>query len=1854
MRKRGLVLIVLMLIIASSVVAIDWVDAPRLNSLYVYLLNEKGCSYDTVGDDEIPADGDYINARSEVGAYCSLRTDGCVVEVRREEKAPCGTFNGCFDFHYCLSVKKGIKLDNTYSENIFRNNNLNWFGDFKEDPDGDSDCSPNECAGCSIASSLDEQDCGDIGCANIKSPVAGELLCGEDSLWARCIQEDASKITRVGDKIYNCTYENLQAKWVALPGVDKDKDGYTNQTGDCADNPNAPGLQTIGCPEAPDGCDENTKKCAVCINPDAPEVCGDGIGNGTDNDPTEGKGNDCNTGTSDDCDKNQWACEQRADPTAGESAPIQTNVFGTLATFSWINTAEGGHCCGFHGAEDVGTVWKEPTLGEFLCLYKDQNLVETEKTEAGVDGLDAAFGTAPEGTCTGPWCMISATNPANQFKVFTINKLDGVSQDIVSNGVEWKFCDNSLLGQKLSPPGDRGSVSGYDDLRTLGNRFQCYKEGSNRWSWAECPKDYAARENKGVKGRYAGEGVYSLPLTQDETTPESKTGKSIEIAIENYLPFYKNNPELDFSGYDTLNFMVAFTKEDGSRLDANTPLNIPANIFLEIIGPMVGDQSLIYFSDSVLGYAVNNPTLPGDDFLHIQVPLGNFAGVKRLIFRSEPETNFITVKNVYLSNGAQTNLCSAAESREMSAWISDMDYNDHTQRTVTGEFICKALYGDDAWIGNDDQVTSESARCCGDDPNEFYAGPSAFGFGCWNSVPIKSGDTTMSVQFNVSYLKKESAVEYPLVDFGLRIGYRKYTTERVDVDWKCPTVNENSEQLPGCPPPNQFCIGCPECSVTSNTCDGQESVPSDTCSVTYTIKDGIVVDYKTKLYTCGLTTPPPELAASLAEIPPDTGSDTWCITGKDECYTQYEIMGTAYSTELSDALYQKFPQILGPVHIKRSSLQSPLNEEYKGNYTLTKKEAAISIPLMGTVSIPTFDPVSISFFDPLNPSIWEGKTVLVADDLPQEENEVYIKVALNENYQITVTPNLTPVHDEIRTYSCNQDECLYPVPGWMPSFDLEFFNWIGSQLLHDLDTTPSTFSVQSVTRLDRITHLLAGLRLSEDTPLIISNLHPELYELYYVSGPGEEVLITSTPRSFNFPGNLKVKKLAQQVLYYDPGVESIEVPAFYGCQAADYLVGNDKIDPTDNNLLICSIKSGYFCSPSALIKKSAERDYYTAINTWSSEKLKMYGYAPFLDAQPGSVEEIQLKLNSVDEYYPPSEASVFYIENYTHLTSSFPTQNFVPNAEFILKTREGFPYWKILDNQGQELTTYSGIVQGGAVKLAPHMKLISERIAIPLTALTIPTTNLSFNDSGNCDFEISQYNNNGDLVPGPITERTRFEGLGNFVVISYHNYGDAECQVKLPNLQVVDAQGPSNTSYKSQQSTLNNYDFRAGQACCPQNWCWNGYTCVEPMGPFSKRAEHTPDGRDYRCIKGVWSALPPKMDWKNLDWGFCQRQDQCYVISAEDDANRATTNVTEFTKQLLANRAPTFPSCINNGEYILDNYCENGTWTSRTKYLAAKLLDFAKDNLPYSLYCADIDLALGSKAVEENIKELAGEGTPAEPRASPVTQGSSVDQLNVEQTCFDALLTGPSVSPTNSGPNNLLVTHKQNKCVNNICILKYGDGKTAVATTLNKPVDSEDSFLKTLNIPLEKILTACNVTSTGPWRECDVDQGSLWYWEDYGAVIYDPEGITIQPGPITAALNYFISLVTSLFRADTENNQVLFLKSAQNYNTVFMFDNDQKQIRAVKENIGGNQTISAEFENFEMDICKYADGDKVNVTNLKSEVLEAAAERERLFCDNPDGESIQTIKATAPSGDDALDLFWPQLTGMLRVAQNEE
>src|SRR3989338_7550824 len=98
-----------------------------------------------------------------------------------------------------------------------------------------------------------------------------------------------------------------------------------------------------------------------------------------------------------------------------------------------------------------------------------------------------------------------------------------------------------------------------------------------------------------------------------------------------------------------------------------------------------------------------------------------------------------------------------------------------------------------------------------------------------------------------------------------------------------------------------------------------------------------------------------------------------------------------------------------------------------------------------------------------------------------------------------------------------------------------------------------------------------------------------------------------------------------------------------------------------------------------------------------------------------------------------------------------------------------------------------------------------------------------------------------------------------------------------------------------------------------------------------------------------WVQVDIKTNWQQTSTGFCRNTNQCLVSNAFSEV---FDNIPDSYWDGLSD-PDLGPKCINNAQYILDNYCNQGIWSSRTRLIATQLLGIALKNTPnnFTLYC---------------------------------------------------------------------------------------------------------------------------------------------------------------------------------------------------------------------------------------------------------------------------------------------------------------
>ena len=267
----------------------------------------------------------------------------------------------------------------------------------------------------------------------------------------------------------------------------------------------------------------------------------------------------------------------------------------------------------------------------------------------------------------------------------------------------------------------------------------------------------------------------------------------------------------------------------------------------------------------------------------------------------------------------------------------------------------------------------------------------------------------------------------------------------------------------------------------------------------------------------------------------------------------------------------------------------------------------------------------------------------------------------------------------------------------------------------------------------------------------------------------------------------------------------------------------------------------------------------------------------------------------------------------------------------------------------------------------------------------------------------------------------------------------------------------SQTGYASKEYGLSDHPITAtDKECCPSNpsnECWNGNNCMELNSEFDDNGNKDdgvylckPDGQKTR-----WIVMHPKIPLKGGDKGYCDTDNQCLVSNDQTES----------------------PKCINAGEYYKiknggeiiygDNFCENGEWTSRTKYIAAQLARIAEDaNADYTLYCDSADKVLNSFIGAD-------------------------EKTSVNFNDFNGLTTS------------------------NVCVLKKKTSniyEIAIGFALNKEVAQLNTQIKQAfgnDISCTRDFTQLGTTDR--FHQCKENDNRLWYNEWLNAMIYSRAGI---------------------------------------------------------------------------------------------------------------------------------------------------
>jgi hypothetical protein len=377
---------------------------------------------------------------------------------------------------------------------------------------------------------------------------------------------------------------------------------------------------------------------------------------------------------------------------------------------------------------------------------------------------------------------------------------------------------------------------------------------------------------------------------------------------------------------------------------------------------------------------------------------------------------------------------------------------------------------------------------------------------------------------------------------------------------------------------------------------------------------------------------------------------------------------------------------------------------------------------------------------------------------------------------------------------------------------------------------------------------------------------------------------------------------------------------------------------------------------------------------------------------------------------------------------------------------------------------------------------------------------------------------------------------------------------------------------------------QTGQTCCKA--INPSYTCMNTANQFCRSPCLSNEESVFGTCETGFCCKPKtcivqKQNWDATESGCCAREEQC-LVSATGDASLNDNTSAYFG-------ASAGPKCISSGQFILDHYCSNGNWISRTALIAGTLLNFTYADSERS---SDFTLLCDAYSNALNYVDYA-----------PVLNYFS-------KRCY--------------------VGSKEVPCLNNVCVLRYKSGasyKVIAATALNWEVNnaSQIPFMSSIG----KAETYCNsALSATDYSSCS--GSDVWYNPSIDAVIFSNSAFSLNPTFIESLINIlknpFKAILNWLNRQSPEVEI-----SNSNFEKMYSAVKEMKSVSAFTLNENRKSNLFMNFKGFSTDLC------------AESEKFVPGSCAQAKKCD-------QIINSTVAAGStNKLFDSWQEMTAGLRI-----
>ncbi len=359
--------------------------------------------------------------------------------------------------------------------------------------------------------------------------------------------------------------------------------------------------------------------------------------------------------------------------------------------------------------------------------------------------------------------------------------------------------------------------------------------------------------------------------------------------------------------------------------------------------------------------------------------------------------------------------------------------------------------------------------------------------------------------------------------------------------------------------------------------------------------------------------------------------------------------------------------------------------------------------------------------------------------------------------------------------------------------------------------------------------------------------------------------------------------------------------------------------------------------------------------------------------------------------------------------------------------------------------------------------------------------------------------------------------------------------------------------------------------CCSPTQCWNGTVCIgnQIANPSS------PPTNGFRCIDGEWSQAEMKDCPDGRPCGFCPIQSQC---------------ISDLP-------AGTLPHCVGANTYTNDNFCDNGTWTTRTRLVALNLLKIKGSitNSDYTLFCDN----------KEN----------------------TLNKLQYLTSTNDAVLT--------------IITDLN---ANNFCVLQAAD-RIVIGASLNK--DFESVLPKTFNL---FGIRNCNsgLANDNKYHSCDATS-KVWNNKGLKSIIFSPAAIPFpsqeEPFDLTFSKEFIdfiknpiksiIEAIKNMIQEPPVDNS--YLKGVKKFEKLYMAQQGTKSIMGSVEGKSFKNMV-IQYAGFDDNICSLVESYSQAKTNSFSGMV--CRKQENIYYILAQGTQFTNLNP---------DAIWADMTSKLRL-----